>query len=85
MTLLLIVLLAVALPLGCLVRSKHLRHGPKWSTEWRQLGRNWATVGEVERSEWCHSLADYWALPWWQAVLVSQRPSLTPPPLRVKR
>jgi hypothetical protein len=51
------------------------------SAEWRRHGRGWAILGEQARSDWCHAWADYFAVPWWQAVFFRWPPSRTPPAL----
>jgi hypothetical protein len=56
----------------------------KLSANWRRMGREWATFGEQERSEWCHAWADFWSQSWLKACYWSDypMPSNTPPPLK---
>lgn len=81
MTIVFASLVVILILLTCVVRRIHVKHGPTWSTEWRRCGRDWATVGEQERSDWCHRRADYFALPWWLALLTPV-PDEPPPPFR---
>lgn len=38
---------------------------------WRVIGRDWALVGEQERSELSHRMADYFEQPVWLQILTS--------------
>ena len=46
---------------------------------YRYFGREWARLGQPERSAWCHHQADWFELPWWKQVWFSEWPSSRPP------
>lgn len=54
------------------IRSVHVKRGAYYAKEWRDMGRKWAIVGEAEKSNRCHALADWWELPWHVAIMAKR-------------